>query len=146
MAAMFFNGSKRNEQFLYRTFHRCFLSSFGSFFQTLSERKNFNNQPIRNKNRMWRPCLFTNWDWMSIIYREPSRDPSYQVSVHLAAGFQRRKLKCEKLTDDRWRTPSDGKSSYCLAESQWDDPVSDQPKNKNCPWRPCLFMDQDKSL
>jgi hypothetical protein len=25
---------------------------------------------------------------------------SYQVSVHLAEGFQRRILKCEKLTDD----------------------------------------------
>jgi hypothetical protein len=25
---------------------------------------------------------------------------SYQVSVHLAEGFQRRRLKCEKLTDD----------------------------------------------
>jgi hypothetical protein len=30
----------------------------------------------------------------------PSIDISYQVSVHLAEGFQRRRLKCEKLTDD----------------------------------------------
>jgi hypothetical protein len=30
----------------------------------------------------------------------PSIDASYQVSVHLAEGFQRRRLKCEKLTDD----------------------------------------------
>jgi hypothetical protein len=37
---------------------------------------------------------------MSSLYREPSRDASYQVSVHLAEGFQRRRLKCEKLTDD----------------------------------------------
>ena len=29
----------------------------------------------------------------------PSIDASYQVSVHLAEGFQRRRLKCEKLTD-----------------------------------------------
>jgi hypothetical protein len=27
-------------------------------------------------------------------------DASYQVSVHLAEGFQRRRLKCEQLTDD----------------------------------------------
>jgi hypothetical protein len=27
-------------------------------------------------------------------------DASYQVSIHLAKGFQRRRLKCEKLTDD----------------------------------------------
>ena len=37
---------------------------------------------------------------MSILYRGPSIDASYQVSVHLAEGFQRRRLKCEKLTDD----------------------------------------------
>jgi hypothetical protein len=34
------------------------------------------------------------------LYRGPSIDASYQVSVHLAEGFQRRRLKCEKLTDD----------------------------------------------
>jgi hypothetical protein len=27
-------------------------------------------------------------------------DTSYQVSLHLAEGFQRRRLKCEKLKDD----------------------------------------------
>jgi hypothetical protein len=39
-------------------------------------------------------------DEMSNLYRGPSIDASYQVSDHLA-GFQRRRLKCEKLTDDR---------------------------------------------
>ena len=34
------------------------------------------------------------------FYKGPSIDASYQVSVHLAEGFQRRRLKCEKLTDD----------------------------------------------
>jgi hypothetical protein len=38
------------------------------------------------------------WDKMSNLYRGPSIDASYQVSVHLAEGFQRRRLKCEKLT------------------------------------------------
>ena len=37
---------------------------------------------------------------MSTLYKGPSIDASYQVSVHLAEGFQRRRLKCEKLTDD----------------------------------------------
>ena len=36
-----------------------------------------------------------------ILYRGPSIDASYQVSFHLDEGFQRRRLKCEKLTDDR---------------------------------------------
>jgi hypothetical protein len=48
--------------------------------------------------------LLMDWDEMSILYRGPSIDASYQVSVHLTEGFQRRRLKCEKLTDDRWRT------------------------------------------
>ena len=38
-----------------------------------------------------------------------------KVSVHLAKRFQRRRLKCEKLTDDRHQvTASDGKRSHCL--------------------------------
>jgi hypothetical protein len=37
---------------------------------------------------------------MSNLYKESSIDASYQVSVHLAEGFQRRRLICEKLTDD----------------------------------------------
>ena len=46
-------------------------------------------------------AMFVNvQDKMSNPYREPSIDASYQVSVHLAKGFQRRRLKCEKLTDD----------------------------------------------
>jgi len=46
--------------------------------------------------------LLTDRDEMSILYREPSIDASYmyQVSVHLDERFQRRRLKCEKLTDD----------------------------------------------
>jgi hypothetical protein len=40
-------------------------------------------------------------DEMNNLYRGPSIDASYQVSVHLAEGFQRRRLKYENLTDDR---------------------------------------------
>jgi hypothetical protein len=40
------------------------------------------------------------WDEMGNLYRGPSIDASYQVSVHLAEVFQRRTLKCERLTDD----------------------------------------------
>jgi len=55
---------------------------------------------------------------MSNLYKGPSINASYQVSVHLAKGFQRRRLKCEKLTDDRRRMPSDGKSSLCLWQGE----------------------------
>ena len=57
-------------------------------------------------------------DEISNHYRGSSIDASYQVSVHLTEGFQRRRLTCEKLTDDRRRTPSDGKSSHCLWQGE----------------------------
>ena len=55
-------------------------------------RRFFRNQPIRNKSRLWWPCLLTDRDEMSNLYREPSIDASYQVSVHLAKQFQRRRF------------------------------------------------------
>ena len=33
----------------------------------------FRNRPIRNKNCMWWPCLLTNSDDMSNLYRGPSK-------------------------------------------------------------------------
>ena len=77
-------------------------------------RRFFKNWPIRNKNCLWRPCLLMDRDEMSNLYRGPSIDASYQISDQLALRFQRRRLKCEKLTDDRRRMPSDGKSSHWL--------------------------------
>ena len=77
---------------LYRTFHRCFLPSFGPFGQTVSEEKNLKNQPIRNKNRLWRPYLVMDRDEMSNLFRGPSICASYQVSDHLAKRFQRRRI------------------------------------------------------
>jgi hypothetical protein len=41
MVAMFVNRSGRNEQSVERTFHGCFLPSFGSFGQTVSEENIF---------------------------------------------------------------------------------------------------------
>jgi hypothetical protein len=45
------------------------------------------------KNGLWWPCLLTDRDEMSNLYRGPSIDASYQVSVHLAKLFQRRRFK-----------------------------------------------------
>ena len=92
MAAMFVNGSVRNVESQQRTFQTCFLPSFGSFGQTVSEEKNFKNRPIRNKNCLQRPCLSTDRDEINNHYRGPYIDASYQVSVHLAKRFQRRIL------------------------------------------------------
>jgi hypothetical protein len=61
-------------------------------------------------------CWWIGTKWA--IFRGPSIDASYQVSLHLAEGFQRRRLKCEKLTDDGQQMPSDGKSSHCLWQGE----------------------------
>jgi len=55
---------------------------------------------------------------MGNLYRGPAIDVSYQVSVHLAEGFQRRRLKCEKLMDNGRQMTSDGKSSHCLWQGE----------------------------
>ena len=77
--------------------------------------KIFRNQPIRKNNCMWRPCFLTNRVEMSNLYKGPSIDASYQVSVHLAKRFQRRRS---------FRNQS--------------------IRNKNCMWRPCLLTDRDE--
>jgi hypothetical protein len=64
--------------------HRQFLFLIGQ--------KNFKNQPITNKNCLWWPCLLTDQDEISNLYRGPSKDASFQVSVHLAKRFQRRRI------------------------------------------------------
>ena len=92
VAAIFVNGSGQNEQSLQGNFHRCFLTSFGSFGKAVSEEKIFRNRPIRNQNCMWWPCLLTDHDAMSNLYRGPSIDYTYQVSFHLAKRFQRRRF------------------------------------------------------
>jgi hypothetical protein len=96
---------------LKKNFHRCFLPSFGtfgpgvleenSFGQVASEEKIFRNRPISNNNCIWSPCLLTDRDKMCTLYREHLMDVSYQVLFNLAQGFQRRRLKYEKLMDDR---------------------------------------------
>ena len=88
---------------------------FGSFGKAVSENKIFRNRPIRNKNCLWQPYLLMDWDEMSNLYRGPPIDASYQVSVHLAKRFQRRRF------------------------------FRNQPiRNKNCLWWPCLLTDRDK--
>jgi hypothetical protein len=76
--------------------------------------KHFRNRPIRNKNCLWCPCSLMDWNKTSNLYREPSIDASYQVSVQLAKRFQRRFFRNQPI------------------------------RNKNCLWWPCLLMDRDE--
>jgi hypothetical protein len=78
-------------------------------------RRFFRNQPIKNKNGLWRPCLLTDRNKMSNLYRGPSNDASYQILIHLARRFQRRRF------------------------------FRNQPiRNKNDLWWPCLLTNQDE--
>jgi hypothetical protein len=52
----------------------------------------FRNQPITNKNCLLQPYLLMDRNEMSNLDRGPSIDASYQVAVHLAKRFQRRRF------------------------------------------------------
>ena len=54
--------------------------------------KIYRNEPIRNKNCLWQPCLLTDQDEMSNLNRGPFIDASYQVMFHLANRFQIRRF------------------------------------------------------
>ena len=61
----------------------------------------FRNQPIKNKNGLWRPCLLTDQEEMSNLNRRPAIDAFYQVSVHLDKRFQRRRFFQIGLSETR---------------------------------------------
>ena len=60
-------------------------------------------------------CPLMDRDKMSNLYRGPSIYASYQVSVHMVEGFQRRRLKCEKITDNGRQTTDDGRQVMAKA-------------------------------
>ena len=47
-------------------------------------------------------AMFVNGSGQNVQSLERTFYASYQASVHLAEEFQRRRLKCEKLMDDKW--------------------------------------------
>ena len=112
----------------------------------------FRNQPIGNKNGLWWPCLLTDRDEMSNLYRGPSKDASYQVSVHLAMRFQRRRflkigqsetrMACGKRTFHRCFLICFGSFGHAVSEEKIN---KNRPvRNKNGLWWPRLLMDRDK--
>jgi hypothetical protein len=69
-----------------------------------------------NQKQEWpvAAMLLTDRNKMSNLYKGPSKDASYQVSIHLAKRFQRRRF------------------------------FRNQPiRNKNCLWWPCLLTDRN---
>jgi endonuclease III-like uncharacterized protein len=127
-------------------------------------RRFFRNQPIRNKNGLWWPCLLMNLDEMSNLYRGPSKDASYQISVHLAKRFQRRFFRNQQIRNknDLWHPCMLADRNWMSNLYRWHSKDAsyqvlihlakrfqrrffrNQPiRNKNCLWRPCLLTDRN---
>ena len=126
-------------------------------------RRFFRTQPIRNKNGLWWPCLLTDRNEMGNLYRGPSIDDSYQVSVYLVKRFQRRRFfflnrpirnknclwwPCLLTDQDEMRTfhrcflPSFGLFGEVVSKEKI---FRNRPiRNKNCLWWPCLLTNQDE--
>ena len=63
------------------------------------KRRIVRNPSSRNKNCLWRYCLFTYRNETNIFNRGPSIDDANQISFHLAKRLQRRRLKlCKNMT------------------------------------------------
>ena len=54
-----------------------------------------------DKTCLWWPCLLMDRDKLSNLYREPSINASYQVSVHMAEGFQRKRSPVARVGENR---------------------------------------------
>ena len=103
------------------------------------------------------------------LYTEPSKPSigaSYQISVHLATRFQRRRffLEITRKKNCLWwpclLTDQDEMSTFYRGPSidvsyqvsihfakrfRREDFLRNRPiRNNNCVWQPCLLMDQDK--
>jgi hypothetical protein len=65
-----------------------------------------------SKNLLLFRCLSTDQNEMSNTYRGPSIDASYQVSVHLAKEFQKRRFL--EIDQSETRTAYGGHHRQCL--------------------------------
>ena len=122
--------------------------------------KIFRNEPIRNKNCLWWPCLLMDRDEMSNLYRGPSIDASNQISVHLAKRFRRRRfLKigisetriacgghvCKRIGMKLASLSRTFHRCFLLSFGSFGQAVSEKIlknrpiRKKNCLWRPCLL-------
>ena len=99
VAAMFDNGLGRNKH-LYRGPAIDASYQVSVHLAKWFQRRRFKKIGQPETRISYGSCLLMVRDKMSNLYRGPSIDASYQASLHLAEGFQRRRLKCEKLTDD----------------------------------------------
>jgi hypothetical protein len=79
VVAMFVNGLDLNEHIYSGPFTDASYQILIHLAKRLQRRRFFRNQPIRNKNCLWRPCLLMDRDKMSNLYRGHAIDASYQA-------------------------------------------------------------------
>jgi hypothetical protein len=109
--------------------------------ELFQSRRFFINQPFRNKNRQWRPCLLTDWDGMSNLHREPSIDGSYQVSNHLAKQLEENIFRNRPIRNKIWLAAMQFISQAVTEERIFRNrPI----RSKICLWQPYLLMDRDE--
>jgi hypothetical protein len=144
------------------TFHRCFLPSSVHLVMRFQRRIDFRNQPITNKNCLWQPCLYTDWDEMSNLYREPSIDVPVMFWFSWPCGFRGKYLK-RKSTNEKqeftlaamfvngsWQNEQSIDASYQVSvhlamRCQRRRIFRNQPiRSKHGLWRPCLLMERNE--
>jgi hypothetical protein len=77
------------------TFQGCFLPSFDSFGRAVSEEKIL-EKSANQKQELPMVAMFVNESELNEhFHRGPSKDASYQISIHLAKQFQRRRFFLE---------------------------------------------------
>ena len=90
--------------------HSCSHNSIGL---VVSDEKIFKFQPMRTHYGPWQPCWITNQHQK----HKSGRGPFLASLADFCSAFQRRRFKCEKLTDgqtDGRRTLTHDKSSHGL--------------------------------
>jgi hypothetical protein len=70
VAAMFVNRLGQNEQSLRGLSIDASYQVSDHLAMQFQRRRFFRNRSIRNKNRLWWPCLLMDWDRMSNVYRD----------------------------------------------------------------------------
>ena len=159
---MFVHGSKRNEQILQRTFHRCFLPSFISLGQAASEEKLF-QKSTNKKQELSMMAMFVNGSKQNEQFPQmlPTTFQSIWPSCFRVEDFQKSTNQKQELPVAAMFVNGSGQNEQSLQRTfhrcflprfgSFGQAVSEEMifrnrpiRNKNGLWWPCLLMDWDK--